>query len=135
MPYANVVDQRKCDARWNARHREWRRAIRRDWNRRHRPYCSRIQARYVRRRRFACFRRDRWRCVYCDQRGTSRTLTLDHKIPRKDGGLGTLDNLLTACRSCNQRKGVKPYDVFMERMRSERGLEPMWVTEDLTSES
>lgn len=130
MPYANVEDQRACDARWRTRHLHWRRASRRQWNRTHRPYCARIQARSVRRRRLTVFRRDGWRCVYCRRRGTSRTLTLDHKIPRKDGGKGTPENLLTACRSCNQRKGIKPYDVFMERMRAELGLEPMWITEE-----
>ena len=130
MPYADVADQRRCDARWRARHLEFRRASRRQWNRAHRPYCARVQARYVRRRRLTLFRRDGWRCVYCRRRGKRGSLTIDHKIPRKDGGPNHLDNLLTACRSCNQRKGVKPYDVFMERMRAERGEVPLWVIEE-----
>jgi len=59
-----------------------------------------------------------------------RTLTKDHRVPFRDGGKHTLDNLVSACRSCNQRKGTKPYDVFVERMRAERGLEPAWLTEE-----
>jgi 5-methylcytosine-specific restriction endonuclease McrA len=60
-----------------------------------------------------------------------RTLTKDHKIPRRHGGPDTLDNLVSACRSCNQRKGTKTYSEFIERMRAERGEVPLWVEEDL----
>lgn len=59
-----------------------------------------------------------------------RTLTKDHKIPRRLNGPDTLDNLVSACRSCNQRKGTKNYDSFVERMRAERGEVPLWVEED-----
>lgn len=59
-----------------------------------------------------------------------RTLTRDHIIPRKDGGPNTLDNLVSACRSCNQRKGTKSYSSFIERIRAERGEVPLWVEED-----
>lgn len=130
MPYADPRNQRLADARYRARHREYRRASWRQWVRAHPATNCRNTRRWERRRRLTLFRRDGWRCVYCRRRGTTRTLTMDHKIPRKDGGRATLDNLLTACRSCNQRKGVKPYDVFMERIRAELGLEPLWVTEE-----
>lgn len=63
-----------------------------------------------------------------------RTLTKDHVVPLRDGGRGTLDNLVSACRSCNQRKGVRPYATFMERMRAERGLPPAWVDETFADE-
>lgn len=48
------------------------------------------------------FKRDHFVCQYC---GTGKDLTLDHVIPRSKGGRSTWDNLITACRRCNSRKG------------------------------
>ena len=51
------------------------------------------------------FVRDRYTCQYC---GTLHgDLTLDHVIPRSKGGAHTWENLVTACRACNHRKGGK----------------------------
>ncbi len=51
------------------------------------------------------FVRDRYTCQYC---GVAHgDLTLDHVIPRSKGGAHTWENLVTACRSCNHRKGGK----------------------------
>ena len=51
------------------------------------------------------FVRDGYTCQYCGTRG--RDLTLDHVIPRHRGGKHTWENLVTACRACNHRKGGK----------------------------
>ncbi|MCU0326479.1 MAG: HNH endonuclease [Spirosomaceae bacterium] len=48
------------------------------------------------------FRRDSNKCVYC---GSHEDLTLDHLIPKSKGGKTNWDNLVTACRRCNSRKG------------------------------
>ncbi len=48
------------------------------------------------------FRRDNNMCQYC---GTTSDLTLDHVLPRSRKGGSTWDNLATACKSCNARKG------------------------------
>ena len=48
------------------------------------------------------FKRDNGLCQYC---GTDRDLTLDHLIPRSKGGKSTWNNLVTACKSCNAKKG------------------------------
>lgn len=48
------------------------------------------------------FKRDNFECQYC---GTKRDLTLDHIIPTSRGGQHTWLNLVTACKSCNARKG------------------------------
>jgi 5-methylcytosine-specific restriction endonuclease McrA len=48
------------------------------------------------------FKRDNFNCQYC---GISRDLTLDHVIPKSKGGRSSWDNLITACRRCNTRKG------------------------------
>jgi 5-methylcytosine-specific restriction endonuclease McrA len=59
----------------------------------------------VRLTRREIFIRDRFTCQYCGVK--ARDLTLDHVIPRHRGGRHTWDNLVSACRSCNHRKGGK----------------------------
>lgn len=51
------------------------------------------------------FARDDYTCQYCGIRKTD--LTIDHVMPRSKGGLHTWDNVVTACRACNHRKGGK----------------------------
>lgn len=48
--------------------------------------------------------RDGHKCLTC---GTGLDLTCDHIHPESKGGLTTLENLQTLCRSCNSKKGVK----------------------------
>lgn len=53
----------------------------------------------------AIYARDSFDCVYC--RGVfpirldGKGLTLDHVVPRSQGGKSTAANLVTACISCN----------------------------------
>lgn len=54
------------------------------------------------------FRRDSFRCVYCAQPFPGDQLTLDHVEPRMRGGDRSGGNLVTACRTCNTRKGSRP---------------------------
>ena len=49
-------------------------------------------------------RRDHHSCQYC---GSNKHLTLDHVIPRSQGGPHTWDNVVIACERCNSRKGNK----------------------------
>jgi len=51
------------------------------------------------------FLRDSYTCQYCGRR--TNDLTLDHVIPRHRGGPHTWENLTSACRACNHRKGGK----------------------------
>ena len=48
------------------------------------------------------FKRDSYECQYC---GTKNELTLDHVLPRSRKGRSSWTNLVTACKSCNTRKG------------------------------
>lgn len=48
------------------------------------------------------FKRDAFECQYC---GTKKDLTLDHVTPRSKGGRSSWNNLVTACKRCNTRKG------------------------------
>lgn len=49
--------------------------------------------------------RDHYTCQYCGAQPGRADLTIDHVIPRSQGGETTWDNVVTACRPCNQRKG------------------------------
>ena len=55
-------------------------------------------------------RRQRNRCHWCGEQMNStfldpRSVTLDHVIPRADGGGGSTLNLVAACKECNERRG------------------------------
>jgi 5-methylcytosine-specific restriction endonuclease McrA len=50
-------------------------------------------------------RRDNFTCQYCNAK--SFHLTVDHVIPRHSGGEHSWENLVTACPSCNHRKGSR----------------------------
>lgn len=124
MPYAEHARNLACDLSYRATP-----ARRASW----RAWWARVNPR--RRLRLQLHRRDRWRCHYCGKRGTMKTLTKDHKRPRARSGHDGLNNLVSACRSCNQRKGTMSYDSFRERMLAERGLPPSWLTEDFQEET
>ena len=48
--------------------------------------------------------RDNHTCLYCGRKFPSSELTLDHVMPQSRGGKSTWENLVTACKSCNQTK-------------------------------
>lgn len=52
------------------------------------------------------FFRDNYTCQYCGHE--TRELTIDHVVPRFLGGGHAWDNLVSACKSCNQRKAGRP---------------------------
>jgi 5-methylcytosine-specific restriction endonuclease McrA len=55
--------------------------------------------------------RDHYTCQYCGSQPGRAQLTLDHVVPRSRGGQTHWENVVTACRSCNQRKGNRtPYE-------------------------
>ncbi len=49
------------------------------------------------------FRRDNYTCQYCGSK--TPHLTIDHVIPRHRGGDYSWSNLVSACASCNTKKG------------------------------
>jgi 5-methylcytosine-specific restriction endonuclease McrA len=61
------------------------------------------------------FIRDDFTCQYCGVR--SHDLTIDHIIPRSRGGGHSWDNLVSACRTCNHRKGGKSLQESRMRLR------------------
>ena len=65
----------------------------------------RFRAYYRRRLRWLIFRRDGFRCRYCN-RGIEdgAKLTVDHVVPKSRGGGYCWDNLITSCSDCNEGK-------------------------------
>jgi 5-methylcytosine-specific restriction endonuclease McrA len=72
-----------------------------------------VQRRLTRREVFA---RDGYACQYCGK--ASRSLTLDHIMPRSRGGQNTWLNVISACVTCNHRKaGRTPEEAGMRLLR------------------
>ena len=57
------------------------------------------------------FSNDNYRCNYCGKKHSR--LELDHVVPRGKGS-DRFDNLITACRPCNQKKGNDSIEVFLK---------------------
>lgn len=51
------------------------------------------------------FARDHNQCQYCGRKFPTSELSLDHVIPRSQGGGTTWENIVCSCVDCNVRKG------------------------------
>jgi 5-methylcytosine-specific restriction endonuclease McrA len=51
------------------------------------------------------FKRDHYTCQYCGSRPSLPDLTIDHVLPRSQGGVSTWENCVVSCRTCNETKG------------------------------
>lgn len=89
---------------------------------------------YVRPRSLATIRfcrenvyiRDGFRCQYCAHEFPAKLLTLDHVVPVSKNGQKTWTNVVTACRSCNQRKANRtPDQANMPLLSQPRA--PLWL--------
>jgi 5-methylcytosine-specific restriction endonuclease McrA len=56
------------------------------------------------------FLRDRGECQYCGRTMQRHESTYDHVVPRRYNGQTTWENIVLACRPCNQRKGGRTPD-------------------------
>jgi 5-methylcytosine-specific restriction endonuclease McrA len=71
--------------------------------------------------------RDSHQCQYCSKQPPVRELNIDHILPRSRGGADTWENLVTACRVCNLRKGWRtPDEAGMHLIR--KPVRPRWTT-------
>lgn len=66
---------------------------------------DRLPKRGVKFNRRNIFARDSNRCQYCGKRFSTSELSLDHVIPRSQGGRTTWENIVCACMTCNVQKG------------------------------
>lgn len=76
--------------------------------------------------RAAIMLRDAYICQYCGEMPGRQNLTVDHVIPRSRGGKHGWDNLVTACKRCNQKKGCStPSEAMMHLVR--KPFEPTYM--------
>ena len=72
--------------------------------------------------RHKVLKRDRWKCCYCGKQarrgGMERQdFTVDHVIPRSQGGRNTWGNTVCACLPCNSRKDNRtPHEAGMKML-------------------
>ncbi len=66
---------------------------------------DRLPQQQVKLNRRNIFARDEVRCQYCGRRAPTSELSIDHVVPRSQGGLTTWTNVVCACVACNVRKG------------------------------
>lgn len=50
------------------------------------------------------FKRDRFTCQYCGTQPGTEELTIDHVLPRAQGGISSWTNCVLACVACNHHK-------------------------------
>jgi 5-methylcytosine-specific restriction endonuclease McrA len=71
------------------------------------------------------FKRDRFRCQYCRKRCESEDLTIDHVVPRSQGGTSCWMNCVLACIECNKRKADRtPEQAAMPLYK--QPVQPQW---------
>ena len=62
--------------------------------------------------------RDDWKCCFCGSKLPMDQLTYDHVVPRVQGGKTVWENIATACKPCNHRKGSRtPEQAKMRLLR------------------
>jgi 5-methylcytosine-specific restriction endonuclease McrA len=72
------------------------------------------------------FKRDHFTCQYCGVQPGSEDLTIDHVVPRCQGGVSAWDNCVLACTECNARKGDQTPEQAGMPLRK-RPSRPRWV--------
>jgi 5-methylcytosine-specific restriction endonuclease McrA len=79
---------------------------------------DRLPKQQVKLNRRNIYARDGNRCQYCGKHFKTRELTIDHVVPRVQGGEHTWRNLVCACVACNTRKGGRtPRQAHMRLVR------------------
>lgn len=72
------------------------------------------------------FVRDQFVCQYCGHKFVKSQLTLDHVVPIVQGGRKVWENIVTACKPCNQKKGGRtPAQAGMTLVRPPK--QPIWL--------
>ena len=82
---------------------------------------DRLPSQEVKLNRRNLFARDRNRCQYCGRIFPTSELSIDHVVPRSQGGPDTWENLVCACVKCNAKKGGRtPAQAHMKLVNQPR---------------
>ena len=83
-----------------------------------------------------------FKCYYCKRpfgaKGTPLAATIEHRIALMDGGTNARDNLVAACRHCNQHRGRQMW-AARQKLRANQirtavpvtvtiSIDPFWPT-------
>jgi len=81
--------------------------------------CDRGPRQGLRFNRRNVFARDGNLCQYCGRHFPLSELSLDHVVPRSQGGVTSWENIVCACVACNVRKGGRtPSEAKMQLIRN-----------------
>jgi 5-methylcytosine-specific restriction endonuclease McrA len=79
---------------------------------------DRLPRQQVKLNRRNLYARDRNRCQYCGKHFPTSELSIDHVVPRTQGGPHQWENVVCACTRCNARKGGRtPEQAHMKLIR------------------
>ncbi len=70
-------------------------------------------------------RRDHSTCQYCGAQPGGEAITIDHVVPRSQGGTSSWTNCVAACEACNARKANRSPEQAGMRLRK-RPARPEW---------
>jgi 5-methylcytosine-specific restriction endonuclease McrA len=70
-------------------------------------------------------KRDHSTCQYCGAQPGGESITIDHVIPRSQGGTSSWTNCVAACEACNARKADRTPEQAGMRLRR-RPARPEW---------
>jgi 5-methylcytosine-specific restriction endonuclease McrA len=70
-------------------------------------------------------KRDHYTCQYCGAQPGGEAITIDHVVPRSQGGTSSWTNCVAACEDCNARKGDRTPDQAGMKLRH-RPVRPEW---------
>ncbi|MFC1735967.1 HNH endonuclease [Candidatus Hydrogenedentota bacterium] len=90
-------------------------------------FFNKIHQKTVKFSRRNIFERDKNTCQYCGRRFARTDLTIDHVIPKCNGGTDRWGNVVLACVACNISKGGRtPEQANMPLIRKPR--KPSWIS-------
>lgn len=76
--------------------------------------------------RFNLLARDDFQCQYCSVPLTANTATIDHVLPKSQGGTTCWQNIVACCHTCNRKKGGKtPHQAKMDLLNDP--IAPEWL--------
>jgi 5-methylcytosine-specific restriction endonuclease McrA len=70
-------------------------------------------------------KRDHYTCQYCGAQPGAESITVDHVVPRSQGGASSWTNCVAACLRCNARKADRTPEQAGLRLRK-RPSRPEW---------
>lgn len=72
------------------------------------------------------------KCCWCgirmiDEPGHKKSSTIEHVVPRSEGGLNHPDNYAVACNRCNQERGTQDAELYLEKVQLRMSLQSIGV--------